>query len=651
MGKELVWRVWMSGLAQVGRVMVFALLALLSGAAAAQNAELPLQQYGFGKIWTMALSQDGSRLMSGGGDGAAHLWDVATGQLLRSFSVPLGNHYAFTSPVREISLSASGARVLAHSYDNTATWDAATGKNLCLNTAGLLSPDGTSILNYSQLIEVDTGDPIWTLPPQYSLYGGMQAWSFSFDGKRFVTYGIGDTDAKVAQWDTATGQLLQEFALPQGWSDEAYAVNSLVLSRSGTRILTGHADHLMRQWDAVSGALLGAYGNPAIEIDGVALSDDGTRALASGRSLAAGVQPAAWLWDIATSQTLVTFAHAGETPRAVAFVGNRALVLASTADETIHLWDVEKDQLVKTLTGHTPAVVGAELAKDGSKLLTQGEDGKMRVWETATQSLLWSQAGTGRFTPDSAKILNGAGSAPPARLLAAATGTTLATYGGPAGTSCVLAFSGDGTKMLALGSDLTARVWDFASGQTVGTVPPDPQGRIAWQMSYDGMKVLAIRPDCAARWDVGARTMHLLWSDPGNGVAATALAPDGSLVLLGQGSVDSYMTAVGLWDARTGALLHDYSEELGVGEWFSAPPALAFSADGKMGSLCSGNYAFQFAIRTGRWMKSFMAYADFNTAAFSADGTKIVTGGADGVARIWTAGDLKTGVGGWEKYE
>ena len=122
----------------------------------------------------LALSPDGSRLVTGGYDGSVQVWDFAIGRLLRS----LARH---SKQVRSVMFVAEGRQVLSASEDMTIKlWDGATGR--LLRTTELRSP----------------AEYWWDL-------------ALSPDGKRALSSQTikGMYSAKL--WDVETGQVLRTF--------------------------------------------------------------------------------------------------------------------------------------------------------------------------------------------------------------------------------------------------------------------------------------------------------------------------------------------------------------------------------------------------------------------------------------------------------
>src|ERR1700752_2761588 len=94
----------------------------------------------------LTLSRDGKTLLTGGGDGVIRVWDLASGELKRTFT-------GHTNSIYKAEFSPNEKLIASSSRDSTARiWDFATGRELhkltgfhCAVKAAAFSPNGKTV--------------------------------------------------------------------------------------------------------------------------------------------------------------------------------------------------------------------------------------------------------------------------------------------------------------------------------------------------------------------------------------------------------------------------------------------------------------------------------------------------------------------------
>ncbi|MBX7174198.1 MAG: DUF4365 domain-containing protein, partial [Pyrinomonadaceae bacterium] len=175
----------------------------------------------------VAVSSDGKFIVSGSSDETVRIWDLATGQCLKT----LVGH---SDSVWGVAVSSDGKFIVSGSADKTLRiWDLATGQ--CLKTL------------------VGHSDSVWGV-------------AVSSDGKFIVS---GSADKTLRIWDLATGQCLKTL---ESHSDFVLAV---AVSSDGKFIVSGSADETVRIWDLATGQCLKTLVGHSDSVWGVAVSSDG----------------------------------------------------------------------------------------------------------------------------------------------------------------------------------------------------------------------------------------------------------------------------------------------------------------------------------------------------------------------------------------
>ncbi len=182
-------------------------------------------------------------------ESALKLWDMGTGQELRTIMVPCDLNAAVFAPDGKSVLSACAEKTLN-------LWELASGRELMsfsghsrLVDSVAFSPDGGFVLSgggmigLSELIlwDVATGQQLRSFKGHNAQ---VEAVAFSPDGKYALS---GGDDKTVRLWDVASGQELRSFEGHEG------TVDSVMFFADGKRILTGAKDGTIRLWDTGSG--------------------------------------------------------------------------------------------------------------------------------------------------------------------------------------------------------------------------------------------------------------------------------------------------------------------------------------------------------------------------------------------------------------
>ncbi len=501
-----------------------ALLRALIGTATRLLPLVPVLEH-HAAVSSAAFSPDGTRVVTASADGAARVWDAATGKLLATASEHAGG-------VLGAVFSPDGGRFVTASLDHTArVWNAATGKPLTppLQHQGpvwkaAFSPDGTRVVTASD----DRTARIWDAATGRSLAAPLQhrdvVWSaaFSPDGMRVVTASW-DRTARI--WDAATGSPLAAPLEHQDW------VWSAAFSPDGTRIVTASWDRTARIWDAATGKPLATPLRHQAIVRSAAFSPDGTRVVTASSDKTARV------WDAATGKLLAApLAHPGSVRSAV-FSPNGIHVVTASYDKTARVWDAATGKPIGTPLQHQGAVNSAAFSPDGTRIATASLDHTARVWDVATGTLLATQlrhqGGVHRaaFSPDGTRVVT-ASLDHTARVWDAATGKLLAPPLEHRGWVRSAELNPDGTRVVTASADHTARIWDTATGRPLTAPLRHDAGVNRAAFSPDGTRVVTASDDHTARiWAAATGKPLAAPLDHRGSVWSAAFNPDGTRVV------------------------------------------------------------------------------------------------------------------------
>jgi len=324
-------------------------------------------------IWDVMFTPDGATLISVSDDKTIRLWDVATGDLIKTIRGQIGAGHE--------------------------------GKLF----AGALAPDGKvlAVGGYPsawgiRLFNIQSGEQIGLLKGHTNV---IHALAFSPDGRRLAS---GSFDKTVRIWDVSRQQ---EFAKLEGHTDSVYGV---AFSPDGKKVASASFDGTLRLWNVgqianltyremkrhtaevrcvafapngryiVSGGfddkilLWDGNGNFVKEIDELSNDVNTVSISADSRKVIAvsGMSPDrnAYVYSIPSGEKITTFSKHNNSVVASAFYGNNLIATAGGDDNDIYIWDANSGTVKTHILGKGRTVLAVAFGEGLNVALGNSSD-------------------------------------------------------------------------------------------------------------------------------------------------------------------------------------------------------------------------------------------------------------------------------------
>jgi WD40 repeat protein len=467
-----------------------------------------------GHGFTAAFSPSGAHLVTASHSKVLHVYAVDSGKLLTT----LNGHTAYCTSAQWTS---DEKRIVSTSWDNTAkVWDVASGEVVrtlkhpvqcrAVTDAALGGGSTTSFVTCTTgavalLWDLEMGDCIGgfaghsdavkavAFAPAVELPGvPASAYGTVKDpfAARFVATASADCTWRV--WDAHSTECL---TVSQG---HAARVNAAHLSPDGTQLVTVAGDFTGRLWSADTAECTAVLAGHDADVFEAAWSLDSRYvATCSGDKTVR-------LWCAATNVPVsehgacraVLLGHE-DAVGAVAWNPAGSRVASASTDHTVRVWDPILAVCVAVLRGHGGYVLSVAFSADGTRLVSASTDRSVRVWSEDHEKALITLRGHNAYV-----------------------------------TAAV--FSADGAKVISAGNDQQLKCWDTLSGRCLASVPTSEKDAVEIVLAIDGsMAHVAFAAGAAAsialpRYVRPVLASSVVVSEPRDGgIAGAPIEPDG----------------------------------------------------------------------------------------------------------------------------
>ena len=292
--------------------------------------------------------------------------------------------------------------------------------------------------------------------------------------------------------------------------------------------------------------------------------------------------------------------------------------------------------LVRILAGHTSAVVGAAVTRNG-RVVSSSFDGSLKMWELATgRELRSAEAHAGSvnalsLTPDD-QVLVSASSDTTLKVWNLDSGEELRTLTGHTGAVNGMAVTSDGRLVVSASTDGTLKVWNLASGEELRTLTGHTGAVNGVAITSDDRWAVSASSDRTLKvWELSSGTELRALVGHTNEVTAVVVTPDARLVV----SV-SFDNRVRVWD------LADGHETLAIEGHPFGIHTVALTPDGRLvltgaGSISGGDNTIKvWDIRTGELQHTFWGHMNqVNVIVVSPDSQQVISASSDRTLRLW----------------
>ncbi|WP_437965142.1 AAA family ATPase [Sorangium sp. So ce260] len=416
-----------------------------------------------------ALTPDGQTAVSTSIDMTARLWDVATGECI---GVLVNSNRGATA----CAISPDGRLLVVGSDDGLLTlWDFSSRQRVAVLAGHSDYVTACLMTRAGQLVSAsrDHSVRVWDLASRTCVYvlsseddacspvprGSEQGWITALSllpGGEQILAAAGD--GTLSRWDLASGERLQCIGAGQG------RVDALAILPWGSHLLCGMADGAIAVWDLAVERCVLRLAAHANAVSACASTSDGRRIVSASHDRSAR------LWELGGPESLV-FQDGHTAPvTAIATTADRRLVVSASEDRLLKVWDTATGACRIILEGHSAVVTACAVSGDSRRVLAGALDGGVLLFH------LDHDRGQARVETARGHQTHVSGCAllPDGRIVTASKDGSLwirdqtdldnpVEFGAHNGPIAGIAVTPDGSRLLSISRDGTAKLWDLSA--------------------------------------------------------------------------------------------------------------------------------------------------------------------------------------------
>ncbi len=284
-------------------------------------------------VWSVAVTNDGKYILSGGQDATIRLWDIENEEELHKFVGHQGPVYGL-----------------------------------------VIMPDGKRFVS---IADKDLAVKIWNLENRTLISSlapnsaHVNAVAVSHDQRYIVT---GGDDGITRFWDIDRGINLRTLEHP-------HSIYSILISPDNRYMLCGSKraplstkPGIVSVWDFELGILLKTFEGHKGHVTALAMTADSRYVLSGGQD---GV---VHLWDLETGTQLKTMTGHKDSILLIHVTSDGQHIITGSGDGTVRVWILRGGVLLKNLA-HTENIHSMAITTDSRHVITGSVDGVVEVWD------------------------------------------------------------------------------------------------------------------------------------------------------------------------------------------------------------------------------------------------------------------------------